>query len=572
MAFIQQGPRRSRFEQPNHESNIAGQSQDQRPGRAANNVVANTSTASTASASSRPSDEGDDWSLVFPGRVRSDEAATRALRHSASSTTLAPLHDGTGQFASSDQNYTSGEGFSIFFDDDEEEAGDFSTGPSPDDGESTTSSSGSPPSLLLSTGDSASTSSSRVVLRTAARTQRSFSNTGSTASTTSSGSVYSHHTAESLSISFGNSPQWSWDQADHRRVLSATTPRAGTPTHVQTAVDTDNDSDSEVEDSRQSLVDDRFEDALESNPSALSAGLLPRPRSRRYERARLADVAESSSVLSSGVKRRHRRQAGSVRSSKSLKSESVHSAVQRSRRHQKNGKESSATPAPDSKTQRVARLLGRIFDVDNDALDAVVYERGPLALSGDGNDDTHSPLSFGFSHEQLEIGETPPYAAATVRKGWRELIDGRIVEDDQDDDEEREGDETADRAECDEVEQSLRSSLGGDVSPAQEDDGPSPKLSFQEAVTTALSQWASSTHHSTATTSTAAAAEALKGVLPFFVPFSWRLLVRLVKEWNDRNQLQEDKQQQPQREMPAVEERVDLATTRGRSRERKALQ
>lgn len=596
MAFVHQGPRKSRFRNETHAGTSANGAtaddarQSQARGRSTRptqiDPKASASVSSVASSSARLDES--DWSVVFPGRVKSDANAddVGTLRHSASSATLAPLHDGTGQFSTPELSIT--EEYDLQFGDEE---GD--DGQREDSAESITSSLERPPSLLGSTASSSDSGSPHVLTRPSRR----LSSSASSDASGTSDSVVSIHPAESASLSEANSPHWSWswEQADHRRILSSTTPRAVTPISSfaqlndegSGVIDTDNsDDESENEGGAPAPrdMDASFEDALESNPSALSAGLLPRTRTRRRHpmaaavQVATSSVAASSSVVSSGVKRRHRKQAGSVRSGKSFRSADARGPL-RSRRGEGGTRVEAHPPttsSKDTKTQKVARLLGRMFDVDGDVLDAVVHDRGPLTLTKEEQEEglTQQPISFGFSHDAVEIGEAMP-ASVHVRKGWRELIDGRIVEDD-----EGREDEEMERQEVD-ISLSSSRDVQTDVAAAAESIG-SPSMTLQEAVSQALSQW--SQHSAQNTISTTAAAEALKGVLPYFVPFSWRLLMRWVRDWNERSQgeqgeLKKQDSTDPDLMDPASTDssfvstlpQSDVPSSRGRSRERKAL-
>lgn len=644
MAFVQQGPRRSsRFQQQEGNSGedaiaaAAMQQQHQqqrRSGRISqtadgcshlatldNFVASSIAGDATSTLTSSFQSGGEDWSVVFPGRTRNgdgDGDDTAILRHSASSVTLAPLHDGTGQFAGDepirqDTGYTHDE-YSLLFDDDGDGHGEREDGDGDALSSSASSSAGHPPSLLISTDDSTTSSSSNASpfpalqhTAHARRIQRNHSRSSQNSSSSSSGSAASAafslgEDIPSVSALEDNSPHWSWSHADHRRVLSSTTPRAGTPLPSlqddaqRDVVDTDDDSDG---DEVGLGLDHSLEDALESNPSALSAGFLPRQRrqaGRGGDRGVTAlESIASASIVSSGVKRRHRRQAGSARSGKSRRSGDGGASLHKQDKEAAASTTISRPPPPSSRTQKVAHLLGRIFDVDDDVLDAVVYQRGPLAGGNDGDDEDEvraSPrsVSLGFAHDAAEIDSE--YSG--VRKGWRELIDGRIVEDE---DEEAERDDTEEdkaQVDCNSRKVTASSRTASDDQEAL----PSPlpqALSIQEAVSAALSQWTTSdaggnsNRDSFALSTSTAAAEALRGVLPYFVPFSWRLIMRLVRDWQQQQQRDKGDVGHSGKDMGADEEGNDTITasvasvlessmmtatppsSRGRSRERKAL-
>ncbi|CAO1623052.1 unnamed protein product [Sympodiomycopsis kandeliae] len=485
MAFIQQGP--SRRTHQRQFTSTTNRDDSQR------HDSDHSDTAETGDTSA-------DWSLIFPGRVTS----------SSSSTTLAPLHDGTGHFTgSNDVSQSSSSSYYLQFDDDDQD----------EEQESSASSSNRPPSLVLSTttntttGESisGSSSSSSLLRRTSSQ----------------AGSVYS-----------STSPNDQDSGLSLRALRAAQTPRAGSPMHND-VLDTD-DSDQ----------DDEFEADLAANPGAVSAGLLPRSTPRRRRAAKI-DTTLSASVVSSGMKRRHRRQAvagGSVRSNKSLRSETSRSYSSTSR-HQADPHSNKSKHADGSRTQRVAKLLGRMFDVDDHVLDALVYDRGPLQLDAETvheeADEVHIP-SIGFSHD-LNLTDIPESTRNTVRKGWRELIDGRIVQDQDDDQEEEEERQVS-------QEYLPPASTSNLTSPSL---SLSPSTSLQSAMTEALS--------STLSSST------LKGVLPYFVPFSWRLLMRFLREWNEQQQQQQRiEKQEPEQDIVTSTE-TERGRARGRSTERKVL-
>lgn len=653
MAFIQQGPRRK----------LATSTAPDRPSLDASAASATTSfhslessTASTATfattsdrttgASAQP-EASQDWSLVFPGRPRIDRSVStlsstsqhdnRTNEDSSSllvdaSTTLIPLHDGTGTFANYDEHgldplHSPTQGRS--------EADNASTQGSDDtqaigapafdlvfDDESASDSSGLPPSLTLSPGANAA-------FRERRRGARS-SQLGSEASEISSAALLFSPTSSSAVtddiLDAVPNPEWSWEDQGEHRVLAATTPRQGSPTRLSRSnlsrVAYASDSESESGDaSRRAPAHSRpeqkptkpfdsvYEDALADAPSAASAGLLPRRRDLRRGSIHYdvqSDVPPSGSQFSSslGFKRRQRRQhkEGSVRSSKSRRSDSLagisgagvsvrSSTHRRHRRHdtapgdvvsgiQQTGERSAASatsPVGLSKKAKVARLFGRLLNVDNDVLDALLHDQGPLALTdADRTRDLPPPTrrrSFGFEHESAELG----HETGGTRR-WRELIDGRIVEDLEGEEEEEDAQQSSPQPTAASQPQPSESQDAASATDTMSSRPADPILALtsatlsahetndagklQELIRYALARMgpdaqanaellahngitdgnnvdnaAPGSEQALSPALTPAAilsstADALQGVMPYFVPFSWRLLVRLMKEWN----------------------------------------
>ncbi|PWN29555.1 hypothetical protein BDZ90DRAFT_230423 [Jaminaea rosea] len=546
MAFIQQGPRRST------RNSAAAPRGHEAP--------------ATLSASIATTDRDADWSIVFPGRVKDESNARKqsssphqgqdegeddqptavqrsTIARAASSATLAPLHDGTGSFGDVDAGAPSSSRVETFesallLDDDAQSDLYFEND---EDAES----SATPPSLGTS---SAREQSSSSVTRSRSR---NFSHSSSAALSSPPFDQREFFGGDSNALS----PEWSWQEDGNSRVLassSAITDRSNRPVFF--------DSDSENDDAGPAYRqqgkasspqdDSRYEADLAAAPFAISAGLHPR-RPRRLQSS-TATSEISGSQASAGFKRRHRRQhladddKGSVRSSKSRRSESYcgSNAPIVSRKKASSSSSSSrrvapaqsAAPPPNSslsKRQKATRLLARLFDVDNDVLDCVLEDQGPLAVSQEEQErasQMHRPWQAGFDHER----EYPAPAA-----GFRELIDGRIVEDI--DGEQKEIEAThnpiLELATADWSNVQLPTSND----PLSSDEHHLSNPTLQGAIRHAFLHLCgpSSGGEGPTTTSSvilSSTVEALQGAMPYFVPFSWRLLMRVMKEWNGSNQ------------------------------------
>lgn len=538
---------------------------------------------------------------MFPGRTRSDHHAH--LNDIAQS--VIPSHDGTGIFgeldtvsgsaslhstaSSSDQCTPSSSSLQEHENHDEEEnfLEDY-----PEEG-STSSSSGRPPSLLSSTNDGTYPAYTR----------------GSDASTGSNGSADGPLSPTLSHFSFDDDdaprPAWSWQQAGETRILASTTPRQRSPSRIpasfQSSIIYASDSEAEEVDLTDDLqqpestrFDPRFEDAqyeeaLASAPFAMSAGLLPRRASPIHQNATNSGHASSvfsGSQVSAGFKRRHRRQhdGESVRSSKSRRSEGTFGlldAVSNTNRraaksihrprlsatsarpldvHQRHSKAAAgpAPPASLSKKEKVAKLFGRLFDVDPDVYNSLMYDEGPLALTHQERQErVRQTPSFGFDHEQSEVGGD----ASVGGKRWKELIDGRIVEDSEG--EQGSVDEEENQREAERIEREVGSAMPHSLNPISalsradwssvrhpvKAASPPRALgqadpTLQEAIRHTISRSVEGSQllpgDVTATLSHIApdlpailtsSAGALHDVMPYFVPYSWRLLMRLVREW-----------------------------------------
>ncbi|PWN19693.1 hypothetical protein BCV69DRAFT_277987 [Microstroma glucosiphilum] len=625
MAFIQQGPRRPR--------------QSSRPQDTTSASTSFTETGATSyhslrqSTTSTPTATAQDWSIVFPGRTRSDHHAH--LDDIAQS--VIPSHDGTGIFgeldtvsgstslqspaSASDQRSDSSssgqahgyhdEDENLFVDDYPEEV-------------STSSSSGRPPSLL-SANEGADPAYAR----------------GSNASTGSSRSADAALSPTLSHFSFDDDdaprPAWSWEQDGETRVLASTTPRQRSPSRIpapfRSSVIYASDSEAEEVDLSDSLQqrertcpdssheDAQYEEALATAPFAMSAGLLPRRASPINQNAARPDHASSlfsGSQISAGFKRRHRRQheGGSVRSSKSRRSEGTFGlldAVSASNRrgaksshsprlsatsakqidaHQRHSKPAAGPnpPATVSKKEKVAKLFGRLFDVDPDVYNSLMYDEGPLALTHqERHERVRQTPTFGFEYEQSELGGD----ASVGGKRWKELIDGRIVEDS--DGEQGSVDEEENVREAERIErevgpahpQSLNpiSALSradwSSVRPHVATATPPHDLgqadpTLQEAIRHTISRSVESSQllpgDVSATLSHIApdlpailssSAGALHDVMPYFVPYSWRLLMRLVREWRSEERREKSPAQTDNSRSADEDQSIEAASLSG---------
>ncbi|CAO1628151.1 unnamed protein product [Parajaminaea phylloscopi] len=581
--------------------------------------------ASLASLSSASRTE-QDWSIVFPGRARRlpsqaseprgpdgtswlDDAEDAVSPHEQTSTTAAPLHDGTGQFGHSVlTDTTSGmltasqdSMHDLFLDpyegQSETESGgdlDFDLGLDFEAAASTSGSSTTPPPSLPASRDDASDDASWMHRRDA----RTFELSGlETASASSS------RTPPSDDF-LGEDVEWSWQDHGGERILASTTPRQRSPLpdhprNVRPVIDEpDSDEEPNVSTLRTSRsraraasarVDDAaFESEFSATPSALSAGLSSRDR-RGVRQSTISQA--SSSRISAGYKRRQRRQhvgeEDSVRSSKSRRSDNYASACLRpigDRSGQKrppaspraSGQHTEASASGDSQVakastlsrrQKASRLISRIFDIDNDVLQSVVCDQGPLALTARERQEgtrqaSSTPRQFGVSDDHLANGSSPV-------SGWRELIDGRVVKDDQEpfDHPAAPGVDDAHthnpilslvRAE-EASEQSLRTSDGNDAGESSQGlIDPSLPETFRHAL---LQLTASEALTSSAMLSSTV--DAIQGVMPYFVPFSWRLIMKMVRDWNATSRVDSghDGDPKPVHEAAAEDETENSTTT-----------
>jgi hypothetical protein len=228
--------------------------------------------------------------------------------------------------------------------------------------------------------------------------------------------------------------------------------------------------------------------------------------------------------------------------------------------HQRHSK-AQAAPAPPtslSKKEKVAKLFGRLFDVDPDVYNSLMYDEGPLALTHEERQErVRQPPTFGFDHEQSEVGGDTSVGG----KRWKELIDGRIVEDLEG--EEGSASEDADLREAQRIERevgpapvhnlnpisALSRSDWSSVRPSVTAATPPRDLgqadpTLQEAIRHTISRSVEGSQllpgDVSATLSQIApdlpailtsTAGTLHDVMPYFVPYSWRLLMRLVREW-----------------------------------------
>lgn len=475
--------------------------------------------------------------------------------------TLAPLHDGTGQFGDSTITHASSLESTTTFDANHDLFFDYSYEGSEDeldlrltfdeeDAASTSASSTTPPSLLLSGGSTHQPSHASEVERTPSSSSRA-SWSGRSRSVTASA-----HSDDDGDL-FGESSEWSWQINGSSRVLASTTPRQQSPDPF---IEKPSRNTVKARVSQDRGMDDSALDAdLSLTPFAISAGLAPRARVSSRS-ARQSDV--SGSQISSGFKRRHRRQdlgdESSVRSSKSRRSDG-YAATSASRKsasdklqprssrkpsfsstrphhrphHQRDDTgHASASQVPLSRRHRATRLLAKIFDVDSDVLDAVLEDRGPLALTSeelaDASVQGHArPFVVGTEADHLtNTDSTPP--------GWRELIDGRLV---QDDENEEPGPYEGPRAEANSTGSEhnpilalARADWSGFSSGQTNSVASADEPTIQDALKHALSQLRGG-ELITSSVVLNSAVEALHGVMPYFVPFSWRLLARVMRDW-----------------------------------------
>lgn len=483
--------------------------------------------------------------------------------------TLPPLHDGTGQFGESAISTTSeaftasediphelylsveheGENFGLDFVLDYEDIASTSA-----------SSTSPPPSLLASTEGS--------VYRF------SPSTLGKDPVGHSSAQQSPTPFTEALSDSpDGDSADAEWAWQDQGRALVTATPRQGCPfrsnlplSHSTRDQHDFNDRSSislqrycspRAADAATRLEDSAYEAELSATPFALSAGLADRTR-RPLASSHASEV--SGSQVSAGYKRRHQTQyiddEGSVRSSKSRRSDRFLTArlgvrssdavlrtaisrapasVSRHRSAHNEVRGDSNVPKPTlSRRQKATRLIAKIFDIDDAVLDAVLDDRGPLALTPQEQYEATRqarvvPRQFGTTEDHL--------ANRDLDKSSRhELIDGRFVE---------EGPEEEGRKDSISIPttrqpilalvQSNDELCSSDVDAVDGDPIADPGRgvadpTLPETLCHALTHLAG-TDALTSSAVLTSTVDALQGVMPYFVPFSWRLLMRVMREW-----------------------------------------
>lgn len=325
---------------------------------------------------------------------------------------------------------------------------------------------------------------------------------------------------------------------------------------------------------KDSVSDAAFDEELASTPFAISAGLNPSRagQSTRADRRSLQgySISEvSSSEISAGIKRRHRRQhicdEGSARSSKSRRGDrravstlaSVSSAgstsTHQSRRVRRvQQQDSSSAPADPSRKQRASKLLSRLFDIDDDVLDCVLEDKGPLALEqeerdlltegpsryprigldhhleycsdeedddsaaypsadGEGNDARSVPV-FGSSQPHYSVN---PISALSKADQWRSQTESPTT-------------------------------LPSEDAPAEPGQHHLSSPTIQDALKYTVGQLHPG-DQSAALVLLSGGANALQGMVPYFVPFTWRLLMRAVRDWQGADKTESEAVQRDQR-------------------------
>lgn len=601
MAFVQQGPRRTRShrERPSADA-TPSTSISQLPASNSYQSAATraTDTASTSKHHHIPhaSHATDDWSIIFPGRVTTrqvdqklDAGQDPPQASTANSHIFTSQHNGTESFGTYDLDFPA----------------DISSGHTSSPlvhrevlsrKHSSDSATSQVPSLLLS--------AHALHPPTFSASQRSSSTSRSTLLSPSSALIFGDEDDVVSNASWDLSEQQ--DHSGPAQLTSSSIDLQQSMERAQRPViyATDSESEEEIDianeassicpSRRRRDSEARFEEALAATPFAQSAGLHPR-RSLRPRSSVIAATDDSASVLSGrssalsgGFKRRHRRQLLAdeqriARSNKSRRSEAVvdNHALEGSskateierqaRRLATKGKSRveeqihpTAKPVTRSKAARMAKLLGKMFDVDDDVMDALMEDKGPLAPVKE-VDPSAMPSRFqpGFEHDAVELnGSAGP-------KKWRELIDGRIVEDDEDSEREH---HTASIPNDVQDEADIDRALSWMTGPAT---SASAEASSSRLDTPTLRDALQHTFSRIATGPSAALfspgqyqqlqhqhghlpltnavvqsmSDGIANALPYFIPFSWRMLMRLMNQWNQ--------EQQEQQRRPALDEGKD---------------